>query len=188
MRGRCWPSVRPRATFPCSPHAVLWIVAWYKYTFGVVITRSRVLKACSNSLSPRRKRRLKRSQAPAARLNRPQEGRADHDQAVGGRRADHGTGPGRSVATIRFKSRRLLCSPVTQADPAGFFRRHEEIFQSSVTSLQKTLISVSYGYGELGSKAVSREKRGRARAHESGSSASHRERLPHGYIPGRERG
>ena len=54
-----------RATSPCPPHAVLHNVAWYEYTFDVVTTRSRVLKASSSYFSSSRKGASSARQGPA---------------------------------------------------------------------------------------------------------------------------
>ena len=88
----CWPSVRPRATSPCPPHAVLHNVAWYEYTFGVVTTRSRVLKASSSYFSPSRKGVPLASQGAADWVRPGPQARAGIGQALVGRRSGHEDG------------------------------------------------------------------------------------------------
>ena len=87
--GFCWPSGRPRATSPCPPNAVLHIVAWYEYTFGVVTTRLRVLKASSSYFIPSRKGVPLASQGGADWVRPGPQARAGIGQALVGRRSDH---------------------------------------------------------------------------------------------------
>ena len=177
LRGRCWPSVHPRAAFPCPPHAVLWIVAWYKHTFDVVSTRSPVSEACSNSLTLQRKGASSAWQGWRARLNPRHEGRAGIGQALGGRRSDHGAGSWRVGVKIGLSFLSLSLPPMAQSSSSGLRRSCEENHKSAGTTLYQTLLRRTGRYREQGCEAVLREMHGHARGSSSGASHHGRARV-----------